>query len=233
MTLKPAIELARSTHRHFPNESPDYRRARLELLAEEIELRRHIERVAAQRRALPPGGEVPQDYAFAGEQGPVRLSQMFGRHDTLITYNWMYNARRKRPCPMCTCMLGALDAETPDLLQQVSLAIVATSPIERMVEFKRERGWRHLPLYSSAGNTFNADYAGESPGDDDRPGFNVFVRQDGRIRHFYGDELEPQTADPGEDARGAPDLMPIWTLLDLTPRGRRPDWYPQLEYPKA
>ena len=57
-TLKPASELARGNSVRFPNESAEYRRAREQLLAEEIELRRHIERVAALRRALPPGGEV-------------------------------------------------------------------------------------------------------------------------------------------------------------------------------
>jgi len=57
--LIPAAELAAKNKAHFPNESPEYRRARNYLLSEEIELRRHIERVAALRRALPPGGEVP------------------------------------------------------------------------------------------------------------------------------------------------------------------------------
>jgi len=228
--LKPAQELAQSKRR-FPNESADYRRARNALLAEEIELRRHIERVAAQRRALPPGGEVPRDYAFVGEAGPVTLSQLFGPHDTLITYNWMYGPKRAASCPMCTCMLGALDGEIPDLRQQVAIAIIARSPIERLVAFKKERGWRHLPVYSSGGNTFNRDYADEDPETDaDNAGFNVFVRRGGKIVHFYGDEMGPQTADPGQDPRGAPDIMPVWTLLDLTPRGRAPDWYPELSY---
>jgi predicted dithiol-disulfide oxidoreductase (DUF899 family) len=53
--LSPAVELAKSNGVRFPNESAEYRKARDELLAEEIELRRHIERVAEQRRALPPG----------------------------------------------------------------------------------------------------------------------------------------------------------------------------------
>ena len=64
----PAIELARSSDIRFPNESPEYRRARQALLAEEIELRRQIERVAEQRRALPPGGQVTGDYRFDGEE---------------------------------------------------------------------------------------------------------------------------------------------------------------------
>ena len=60
--LVPAAELAAKNKAHFPNEGPEYRRHRNALLAEEIELRRHIERVAALRRALSPGGEIPEDY---------------------------------------------------------------------------------------------------------------------------------------------------------------------------
>ena len=51
----------------FPGESAEYRAARNELLTEEIELRRQMEAVAAARRKLPPGGEVPEDYVFQGE----------------------------------------------------------------------------------------------------------------------------------------------------------------------
>ena len=39
------------------------------------------------------------------------------------------------------------------------------------------------------------------------------------------------TADPGQDPRGAPDLAPLWNILDMTPEGRGTDWYPKLEYP--
>ena len=68
----------------FPNESPEYRRAREQLLNEEIELRRHIERVAELRRALPPGGAVTKNYAFEGEGGKATLSDLFGGKQTLV-----------------------------------------------------------------------------------------------------------------------------------------------------
>lgn len=232
-TLKPARQLAAGTPSRFPGESADYRRARNELLAEEIELRRHIERVAEQRRALPPGGVVPEDYLFMGEAGPVKLSEMFGDHDTLVTYNWMFGPQRARPCPMCTSLLSAYDGEMPDILQRVAFAVIARSPIEKLVAFKRERGWRHLRLYSSGGNTFNRDYAAEDPAGDDNPAFNVFTRPGGTVRHFWAEEMGPATADPGQDPRGAPDVMPIWTVLDMTPGGRGTDWYPKLEYGNA
>ncbi|EEA04387.1 protein of unknown function DUF899 thioredoxin family protein [Burkholderia sp. H160] len=228
-TLKPARELADLPPR-FPGESAEYRRARNALLVEEIELRRQIERVAAQRRALPPGGIVPEDYRFDGETGPVTLSQMFGAHDTLVIYNWMFGPRRERPCPMCTSLLSAWDGEMPDILQRVAFAVVARSPIERLVAFKQERGWRHLRLYSSGGNTFNRVYGFEDPAGDDLPALNVFTRRDGVVRHFWAGEMGPSTADPGQDPRGAPDLMPLWTILDTTPGGRGTDWYPKLAY---
>lgn len=228
--LRPAAELAQLSPRHFPNESSDYRQARNLLLAEEIELRRHIERVAELRRALPPGGELPEDYVFEGEHGPVKLSQMFAGHDTLITYNWMYGPRRELPCPMCTSLLSAYDGEMRDILQRVGFAVIARSPIERLVAFKQVRGWRHLQLYSSADNGFNQDYADEDPEGDDVPAFNVFTRRDGVLRHFWGAEMGAHTADPGQDPRGAPDPMPIWNLLDLTPAGRGKGWYPKLSY---
>src|SRR4029077_19264118 len=81
--LTPAAELARDNPVRMPNESAKYRAARTALLAEEIELRRHIERVAAQRRALPAGGEVIGDYRFQGEEGSTDFAGMFGDKQTL------------------------------------------------------------------------------------------------------------------------------------------------------
>src|SRR4029453_5927819 len=80
----------------FPNETTAYRAARDRLLAQEIELRRTMETLAAARRALPPGGEVPQDYVFQGLRpdgapGDVRLSELFapGR-DSLVVYSMIF-----------------------------------------------------------------------------------------------------------------------------------------------
>ena len=87
--LKPAIELARINGVRFPNESTEYRQARDALLAEEIELRRHIERVAEQRRAPPPGGAIPTNYRFDGEGRSIRMSVPFGDNQTLAIYSMM------------------------------------------------------------------------------------------------------------------------------------------------
>src|SRR6202030_2927826 len=119
--LAPAAELAEKNRTRFPNESAEYRRAREALLAEEIELRRHIERVAEQRRALPPGGEVEKNYAFEGEKGPVSFADLFGDKDTLVVYNYMFGPQRERPCPMCTSLLSAWDGEGAEIQQSRAL----------------------------------------------------------------------------------------------------------------
>jgi predicted dithiol-disulfide oxidoreductase (DUF899 family) len=228
--LAPASELAKKNGVRFPNESADYRRARDALLAEEIELRRHIERVAQQRRELPPGGVLPKDYDFEGEHGPVKFSDLFAGKQSLVVYSYMFGPQRKQPCPMCTSLLSAWDGEAEDVMQRVGLAVVARSPIERLAAFKKERGWRHLKLYSDMSGDYTRDYV--SADDADEPALNVFTRRDGKLRHFWSGEMGMATADPGQDPRGAPDPMPLWTILDSTPEGRGSDWYPELSYPK-
>jgi predicted dithiol-disulfide oxidoreductase (DUF899 family) len=183
------------------------------------------------RRALPIGGEVPEDYAFeAGSGGRIRLSEMFGDHDTLITYFWMYGPKRERPCPMCTNLLDGLDGNARDIEQKAALAMIALSPVARQQAFARERGWKALRFYSSAGNDFARDYRGLMDDGVDTAALNVFVKRGGKVHLFWAAELGFETADPGQDPRGAPDLAPLWNWLDMTPEGRDPDWYPKLEY---
>jgi predicted dithiol-disulfide oxidoreductase (DUF899 family) len=225
--LVPAGEMAARGGARFPNESAEYRAARTALLAEEIELRRHVERVAAQRRALPPGGVVDKDYRFEGEAGPATLGELFGDKDTLIVYSFMFGLQRANPCPMCTSLMAAWEGKVPDIEQRVALAMVARSPIERLVAAKAERGWTQLRVYSDGAGDFTRDYV--SAEDADVPGYTVFTRRDGTIRHFYSGEMGE--GDPGQDPRGAPDPDPLWWLLDTTPEGRGNDWYPKLSYP--
>lgn len=228
-TLIPADQLARDNPIRMPNESVDYRMARQALLAEEFELRRHIEKVAAMRRALPPGGPVTGDYRFETEDGERDLAGLFGDKQTLVVYNYMFGPERKRPCPMCTNLLDAWDGNADDIAQNVSLVVVARSPLARHAAVKRERGWKNLRLASAITDAFTRDYAASPDGGLDSGGPAVFTRKDGVIRHFWSQEMI--ASDPGQDPRGAPDLAPLWTVLDMTPEGRGADWYPSLEYP--
>ena len=229
-TLTPAADLARDNPVRFPNESAKYRKARTALLAEEIELRRHLERVAEQRRALPPGGEVIGDYRFQTEDGLSDLSGLFGDKQTLAIYSYMFGPQRERPCPMCTNLLGAWEGNARDIDQRISLVVVARSPIEKLIAWKAERGWKNLRLASDLNDNYSRDYFGLAPDGSEIPSFNVFTRRDGTIRHFWAGEMTGPTADPGQDPRGAPDLPPMWNVLDTTPEGRGTDWYPKLDY---
>ena len=229
--LEPADALAARASKPYPNDSADYRAARTALLAEEIELRRHIQRVAAQRRALPAGGEIAQDYELRDERGAtLRFSDLFGAHDTLVTYFWMYGPERDRPCPMCTSFLGSLDIPAIDIAQRVALAVIGRSPVERQLAFARERGWRNLKFYATVGDDFPRAYRGLAPNGDEWASLDVWERRDGSLRHFWGASESGGTADPGFDPHLAPDPTPLWNILDLTPGGRGKDWYPSLEY---
>jgi predicted dithiol-disulfide oxidoreductase (DUF899 family) len=241
----------------FPGESAEYRAARDRLLEREIGLRREMEAVAAARRELPPGGEVPEDYVFEGlrpdgSAGDVRLSQLFspGR-DSLVIYSFMFPRDpadqrpgptggetaqlplAEGPCPSCVGLLDQLDGAVEHASQRLNLAVVAKAPLPRVLAFAKERGWTRLRLLSSAGNTYNRDYHAETPEGHQRPVLNVFHRDGGTIRHFWGSELFYAPADPGQDPRHIGTLEPLWNLFDLTPEGRDEHFDEQLSYPGA
>jgi predicted dithiol-disulfide oxidoreductase (DUF899 family) len=238
----------------FPGESAEYRAARNRLLDQEIELRGAMEAVAAARRRLPPGGVVPEDYVFHG-QGPdggpaeVRLSELFDPgKDSLLIYSMMFPRApdddspgpqggqtallplAEGPCPSCTALLDQLDGAADHAAQRVNLAVAAKAPIERVLTFARERGWRRLRLLSSAGTSYNRDYLAETADGNQQPMLNVFQRDGETIRHFWGSELFYAPADPGQEPRHVGTIEPLWNLFDLTREGRGTDWHEQLSY---
>ncbi|MBA2386841.1 MAG: DUF899 family protein [Acidimicrobiia bacterium] len=237
----------------FPGETPEYRKARDGLLQLEIELRREMEAVAQARRALPRGGEVPEDYVFEGfdDNGAVtqvKLSELFepGK-DSLAIYNYMFprHSGDERPgpqhgesaklplalgpCPSCTALIDQLDAAEPHIAAHANLVVVAKAPIDRVATFGRERGWRNIRLLSSGGNSFARDYNGEIDGQQ-MPMMNVFQREADAIWHFWGSEMLYAPADPNQDPRHMGTVEPAWNMFDLMPAGRGTDWDEQLDY---
>jgi predicted dithiol-disulfide oxidoreductase (DUF899 family) len=233
----------------FPGESTAYREARDALLEREIELRREMEAVAQARRELPPGGLVPEDYLFAGVDGDVRMSELFapGR-DSLVIYSFMFPRDpsddtpgpdtgraaelplHERPCPSCTALLDQLDPALFHAGEHLNFAAVAKAPIEFVADHGDQRGWRSIRLLSSAANTYNRDYHGETAEGFQRPMLNVFTRDGEGIRHFWASELLLAPADGDEDPRHVGTLEPLWNLLDLTREGRPADWYERFSY---
>jgi predicted dithiol-disulfide oxidoreductase (DUF899 family) len=233
-------------HLAMPGESADYRVARNKLLAEEMALRRQIESVAALRRALPAGGAVAQDYVFDADDGPLKLSDLFKQGmDTLAIYSFMYGPEAKLPCTGCTHFLDGLEGMVQHITRRINLAVVAKSPLPRLLSLARARGWRTLPLLSTHGNTYDRDYFGDSSGlpdavlkqqefkageEWDMPMLNVFQQRGKVISHFWGSEMLYVPSEPGQEYRHNDALDSLWNMLDLTPVGRG-DFHPQLSYP--
>ncbi|MGV3678327.1 MAG: DUF899 family protein [Acidovorax sp.] len=230
--LKPAAQLAEKAKTPFPGASPEYEAARKALLAEEIEFRRHMTRLVAQRQALPPGPVIAKDYRFKDEQGfDASLADLFGDKDTLVTYFWMYGPQRERPCPMCTNWLGSVEGNAADIKQRVALKILGRSPVERQYAFAQERGWRDLNFVKTVGDDYAKDLGILMPDGSEYPALVVYQRDgEGQVRLFWASEMTKDMADPGQDPRDAPDIASLWSILDLTPEGRPASWYPKLKY---
>lgn len=239
----------------FPNESAEYRAARVKLLQREAALRREMEAVAAEIRSLPVGGIVPEDYEFdhidaEGVPAKVRLSELFRPGtESLILYHFMFprhcgDERRgpssgpmaelpleEGPCPSCTALLDNWEGAVPHVEGLgANIAAVAKAPIEQVAAFAVHRGWRNLKLLSAANNSFKRDYHGEDAEGQQLPILTVFQKDsDRRIRLSWASEMLFSPSKPGQDPRHVGTVEPMWTLLDLTSRGR-PNAEEQIEY---
>ena len=209
--LRPATELVANARTPFPGASVEYDVARKALLAEEIDFRRHLTRLVAQRRALPPGPVISKNYRFKDEQGfEVGLPDLFNGKDTLVTYFWMYGPQRDRPCPMCTNWLGAVNRNAADIKQRVALKILGRSNVERQYAFAQERGWRDLNFVQTLGDDYAHDLGILMPDGSEYPALVVFKRDADEVRLFWASEMTKEMADPGRyphDRRYDPDLL--------------------------
>src|SRR5205085_3782772 len=213
-----------------------------------------MEAVARSRRALPPGGPVPEDYVFHGASADgaptsVKLSELFepGKN-SLVIYSFMFPRDsgdaspgpaigktaalplEEGPCPSCTALLDQLDGAAEHARQHINFVVVAKTSLPRLLTFAEERGWRRLRLLSSATNTYNRDYHAETAEGFQRPMLNVFHRDPDTIRHFWASELLYAPTDDDQEPRHVGTIEPLWNLFDLTSEGRPSDWYEQLSY---
>ncbi len=213
----------------FPNEDAAYRAAREELLAAEVDLRQRTEDVAALRRALPPGGALPEDYLFHDRTGrPVPFSSLFANgQDTLALYSFMLGPDAGAPCPMCTAFVDALDGAAPHIRARISLEVGIGGSSAQAADLTVARGWRHIRALSLAGTGYNRAYHGEGADGSQWPMLNVFQRRDGLIRHFWSTELLGKEWD--RHPRHMDPAWPLWTFLDWSPAGRG-DFFPALHY---
>ena len=210
----------------LPNESAEYRAARDTLLAAEADLRSRVEDVAALRRTLPKGGQIPQDYAFRDLGGNIApISSLFGDHDTLVVYSLMFGPKAQDPCPMCSAFLDGLTGQVAHLTRKTAFAVVAQNTPDALAALSRRMGWQDLPLYSALDTTYQKDYLAESEDGNQLPILNVFQRDAEGLHHFWSSELFFQPSD--WHPRHVDAAWPLWNILDLTPQGRG-DFVPPL-----
>ena len=216
-------------------ESAAYRQARDKLLEAEIALRDQRERVAEQRRQLSPDTgiedyvfhEGPADLDLDGPNSEIRLSDLLGQGDQpFIVYQYMYGGAQSEPCSSCTMWVDGMNGVSQHIDQKITFAIVAEAEIGVLRSWARTRGWHDLRLLSSAGSSFKTDLNFQDEAGRQFPGVSVFGRAaDGSPGHFYSASAIMTTG----EFRGIDLLTPVWSLLDLTPRGRG-DWLPSLTY---
>lgn len=199
-SLSPSDTLAGARRPLFPDESHAYAAARQALLAEEIGLRRQFAHAANRRRSLPPGPIIEKAYRFIDANGiKTDFAPLFGEHDTLVTYFWMYGPQRARPCPMCTNLLGPLEGNAADIKQRVALKVLGRSPVERQLAFARDRGWTALDFVQTVGDDYARDIGALTPEGDEYPALVVYRRAGDQVRLLWAGEMAGAMADPGQD----------------------------------
>jgi predicted dithiol-disulfide oxidoreductase (DUF899 family) len=126
-------------------------------------------------------------------------------------------------------LLDQLEGAAEHVSQRVNLAVVGKAPLQRILAFAGERGWRRLRLLSSARTIYNREYFAETAEGHQQPMLNVFHR-DGRrsatfgARSFLRTNRARARSPPRRHHRAA--LEPARPH----PRGRGTDWDEQLSY---
>jgi predicted dithiol-disulfide oxidoreductase (DUF899 family) len=177
------------------------------LRAREKAATRELDAIAAQRRRMPMV-EMP-DYTLDGEEGPVRLADIFDGRSQLIVYNHMWFPGEQWQCPGCTgytshfTRLDFLDS------YDARFVIVTQGPIGEALDYKRRVG-NTMTWYSTANSPFGTD-VGAPPGG----GFavNVFLRDGDTVYRTWH-----------TNGRGTEQLSYTFPLIDLLPYGRQEEW---------
>jgi len=204
--------------------------ARKALLNREKDLMRKHDDLARLRRDLPLV-RIDQDYRFQSETGEKTLGDLFGPHNQLIVYHFMFGPEWEDGCKSCSFWADSFDGLHPHLAaRDTSFVCVSNGPLEKLLAYRARLGWR-FPWVSAETSSFSADFGVTFPGEaardgdynyggkpfgEEMPGLSVFLRlDDGTVAHSYSTY-----------ARGLEAFNAAYHLLDLTPKGRDEDGLP-------
>ena len=193
-----------------------WRAAHDAFLAEEKEMTRARDALAAQRRRLPMV-RIEQNYLFDGPDGRVSLLDLFAGRRQLITYYFMFapgvDGWPKAGCPGCSMFTDSIGqfALTHLAQRDVSFTLISRAPLANLLAYRQRMQWR-APWVSSEHTTFHTDLELTSP-DGEAHQINVFLRDGDHIYRTYSTQ-----------ARGTEALGNAWGFLDITPYGRQEHW---------
>jgi predicted dithiol-disulfide oxidoreductase (DUF899 family) len=187
--------------------------------------RRQIEAMHAQMRQLQAAiePEPVADYEFAGPNGPVKLSELFGDKTDLFVIHNMGTG-----CAYCTMWADGFNGVYDHLANRAAFVVCTPNTPQVQAQFARSRGWR-FPMVNHGDGAFTRDMGYYRPGADaggDRlgswyPGVSVFKKTAGGIVRVSDAELGP-----GDD------FCSVWHFLDLLPEGPA-GWQPKFRYASA
>ena len=200
--------------------------ARQRFLTKEKEFTRLRDELSRERRELP-WEHVKKEYAFESDRGRETLGELFGKHNQLIVYHFMYAPDWEIGCRSCSFWADNFNGIVPHLnARNVSLIAVSRAPLQKLQAQARRFGWT-FKWVSSLGNDFNYDYNvsfrpetlernaalyNYSPrklDSTEMPGISAFFRDGDQIYHSYSTY-----------ARGLDMLNTAYHYLDIAPQGR-------------
>jgi predicted dithiol-disulfide oxidoreductase (DUF899 family) len=201
--------------------------ARKTLLAKEKELTKAYDELNRQLRELP-WVKVEKNYVFDGRNGKEKLADLFGGRSQLIVNHFMLGPGWKEGCVGCS--FGADQVEgalTHVLHRDVAYVAISRAPLPEIEAFKKRMGWR-FKWVSSFGSDFNYDYQVSFRKDEIAKG-QVYYNYE--MREFQSEELQGTSVfykDKAGDifhtysryARGGDPGIGVYSLLDITPKGR-------------
>ena len=184
-----------------------WRSALDELRRREKAATRELDAIAAQRRRLPMV-EMPE-YTLIGEDGPVRLVDVFEGRSQLITYHHMWENGAQWQCAGCTGFTSQFTRLEFLDNYDARFVVVTNGPIEEALAYRDKVG-NKMAWYSSSDSTFGADVDAPPGGGF---GVNVFLRNGDVVYRTWH-----------TNGRGTEQLSHSFALIDLLPWGRQEEW---------
>lgn len=216
-----------STSGHRIVSRDEWLEERIALLAEEKELTRRRDAVAAKVRDLP-WVKVDKPYTFDTPAGKKSLADLFGGKSQLLVYHFMFDPTWSQGCKSCSFVADHYNGIVVHLAHRdIAFVTVSKAPIETIEPFRRRMGWT-FPWASGAhtdfGHDFGVSFTDRELADDgtvynfnrkpypirELPGLSVFAKDArGDVYHTYSTY-----------ARGLDQFLTAYQYMDVTPKGR-------------